>query len=590
MALDNGATFAGYTVVRRLSAGESGEVYLVHQPNFPGWQALEILPQTLAVDAEFRQRFERETSIAGQLYHPHIVEVHQHGQCNGRLWIAKDYVDGISAAQLMQERFPAVLPVAEVVGIVSAAAAALDYAHQRGLLHREVAPANILLTNPGEGEPRILLKDFGITRAAAGFGGAAVYQAPELLRGTDIDGRADQYALAATAWQLLTGAAPVGSGQSRPPKLSDVRPDLARLDDVFCTALASEPAGRYASCREFAEGFTAQAGIPTGDLVPDGQDVETTWVATIQPTDVVDYPAYGWPVTPALPVPAAPRFAPAPPPRRGTMLQSAAASLARRLDKFSATTRQPGKRRSRRVLLVSAAAVALVGSLVVAILVGRSATTHSTSAAGPVTSASSSPSAPATSTPSVAPAPLDGTYRIEVQRSKQTYNYTPSPQPPNVNTWWAIRSACTPAECRAAATLLDDTDHARAKPTVRPIILVFGEGQWQSRPETVQFACIGPNGTSNRQMTTQVLSLRPQPAGDLVGEMVVTVQSNECGQQAAVIRIPAVASRVGDVPPGVKVPDPATTPPTPETPSETPPESPPENSPTPSAPTTGPGR
>ncbi|BCI89740.1 hypothetical protein NIIDMKKI_49460 [Mycobacterium kansasii] len=126
--------------------------------------------------------------------------------------------------------------------------------------------------------------------------------------------------------------------------------------------------------------------------------------------------------------------------------------------------------------------------------------------------------------------------------------------------------------------MLDDNDHTQAKSGVRPLVLEFGQGQWKSRSEAVQFACIGPNGAASTQATTQVLSLRPQPVGDLVGEMVVTVHSNDCGQQGAVIRIPAVASRSGDLPPAVNVPDPVTIP---------------ENPPATTTPTTlpsGPGR
>jgi serine/threonine protein kinase, bacterial len=88
--------------------------------------------------------------------------------------------------------------------------------------------------------------------------------------------------------------------------------------------------------------------------------------------------------------------------------------------------------------------------------------------------------------------------------------------------------------------------------------MTFGDGRWQSEPQTTQFPCVGKNGMAQMQTTTLVLSLRPRPQGDFVGEETVTVDTNECGQRAAVIRIPAVASRSGDVPAGVTVPDPAT--------------------------------
>ncbi len=579
MALVNGATFAGYTVVRRLGAAETGEVYLVHQPGSPGWQALKVLPLAMSSDGEFRRRFHQETEIAAKLYHPHIVEVHDRGEFEGQLWIAMDYIEGINVAQLMRERFPAVLPVGEVLAIVTAAAGALDYAHQRGLLHRDVKPANILLINPGAGEPRILLTDFGIARQRGVSGATIAYAAPEQLMGAEVDGRADQYALAATALHLLTGAPPVESPHaplSIPPKLSDLLPELARLDGVFSRALAEEPADRFGSCREFADAVNEQLGVAIGGRSPEAAQAGGHWAAAAagQEAYVVDYPAYGWPETAeAEEQPAAnPAPEPATSDPRGTILRSAAASLARRLDEFSTATKEPAaptKRRSRRILVGSAAALLLVGLITVGILIGRRTTTTSTHAASPETSASAAPSTPATGAPVVAPVPLDGTYRIEVQRSKQTYDYTPSPQPPNVSTWWAIRSSCTPTGCLAAATMLDDNDHTQAKPNTKPLIMEFGDGQWRSRSETVQFPCIGSNGSASSQTTTQVLSLRPQPEGGLVGEMVVTVQTNECGQQAAVIRIPAVASRSGDMPPAVTVPEPATVTDTPITPTTT---------------------
>ena len=161
--------------------------------------------------------------------------------------------------------------------------------------------------------------------------------------------------------------------------------------------------------------------------------------------------------------------------------------------------------------------------------------------------------------------PLDGTYRLEVQRDRQTFNYVPDPQPPNVQTWWAFRSSCTAAACTAAATQLDDDDHTQAmSPGSSPLVMQFGDGQWQSQPETSQFPCVAGNGIGQTETTSQVLSLRPRPQGDFIGEEEVRVQTNECGQRAAVIRIPALASRDGDVPATVDVPDPATiTPPNP---------------------------
>jgi serine/threonine protein kinase, bacterial len=148
---------------------------------------------------------------------------------------------------------------------------ALDYAKQRGLLHRDVKPANILLTEPEDGERRVMLADFGIARQLADVSGLTAtnmtvgtvsYAAPEQLMGADIDGRADQYALAATAFHLLTGAPPYQHSNpvavisqhlnAAPPKLSDQRPELAYLDPVLSKALAKDPSDRFDRCREFA--------------------------------------------------------------------------------------------------------------------------------------------------------------------------------------------------------------------------------------------------------------------------------------------------------------------------------------------------
>src|SRR5882724_2689154 len=145
MSLASGDVFAGYEVQRMLGAGGMGEVYLVRHPRLPRLYALKTLSASLTGDDEFRRRFVREAELAAELSHPHIVGVHDRGEYEGRLWIAMDYVDGVDASQLLRERFPVGMPEREVTEIVTAVADALDYAHGRQLLHRDVKPANILL-------------------------------------------------------------------------------------------------------------------------------------------------------------------------------------------------------------------------------------------------------------------------------------------------------------------------------------------------------------------------------------------------------------------------------------------------------------
>lgn len=271
MPLADGAEFAGYTIERLLGTGGMGEVYLVRHPRLPRLEALKILPARVSADVEYRQRFAREADNAAAMWHPHIVAVHDRGEYEGQLWIAMDYVEGTDAAQLMRDRYPIGMSPNEAFEIVSAIADALDHAHERRLLHRDVKPANILLSDPRVGARRILLADFGIARATNDGNnftatnmtvGSVGYAAPEQLMGKALDGRADQYALACTAFHLLTGGPPfgdsnpaavIGNHLSGPaPQLSSVRTDLGPIDDVLARAMSKEPYQRFGTCREFA--------------------------------------------------------------------------------------------------------------------------------------------------------------------------------------------------------------------------------------------------------------------------------------------------------------------------------------------------
>src|ERR1700720_4397308 len=128
MPLNQGDVFAGYTIVRRLGSGGMGEVYLVQPPRPPRRDALKVLPATLTADAEYRQRFSREADIAAELWHPHIVGIHDRGEFEGQLLVSMDYGEGPDAAEFAAPRFSPGLPKAEVFEIVTAVADALDYA------------------------------------------------------------------------------------------------------------------------------------------------------------------------------------------------------------------------------------------------------------------------------------------------------------------------------------------------------------------------------------------------------------------------------------------------------------------------------
>ncbi|MDT5149534.1 MAG: hypothetical protein QOI01_1267 [Mycobacterium sp.] len=284
MPLTPGQTFAGYTVLRLLGAGGMGEVYLAEHPRLPRQEAVKILRKDVSADDEYRARFEREADVVARLFHPNIVGIHDRGDVDGQLWISMDFVEGTDAGNLLQDRYRQGMPPESVVHLVSEVAAALDYAHQKLLLHRDVKPANILLTDL-DSRPRALLADFGIARriddttrltATSMTVGTVAYAAPEQLMGAHVDGRADQYALAATTFQLLTGSplfhdanpAVVISKHltAPPPEIATRRPELSDLGPVFSKALAKSPEDRYDTCGDFAAALRARIGTIADEL------------------------------------------------------------------------------------------------------------------------------------------------------------------------------------------------------------------------------------------------------------------------------------------------------------------------------------
>jgi Protein kinase domain len=326
MPLAPGEVFAGYRIVRLLGSGGMGEVYLAQHPRLPRRDALKILPADVLSDPEYRQRFIREADLAAGLWHPNIVRVNDRGEFHGQLWIAMDYVDGTDASSVLRDRYPAGMPADEVAAIITAIASALDYAHQHGLLHRDVKPANILLGNPDDDERRILLGDFGIARNVGDISGLTAtnmavgtlpYAAPEQLMDDPMDGRADQYALAATAYRLLTGsplfpysnpAAVISRHLSTPPPaLAASHPELAGLDPTLARALAKDPADRLARCIDFARAFAhatptggrATAAAQTKQAPKASRLTAKTAVAPKPPVEA-DEPRPRWPIAVAV--------------------------------------------------------------------------------------------------------------------------------------------------------------------------------------------------------------------------------------------------------------------------------------------------
>ncbi|PPJ31629.1 hypothetical protein C5E45_27365 [Nocardia nova] len=267
MDSSHGGTLAGYAIEGVLGQGGMGTVYRARHPRLPRSVALKLLNADVSTDPELRARFEREANVVAHLDHPGIVGIHDRGLENGQPWFAMQYIEGTDASRLD----PRTVSVERAVRIVGEVAAALDYAHSHGVLHRDVKPANILLTTTQAGRvERAVLTDFGIARlmtantqltSTGTFTATLAYASPEQLSGIAVDHRTDQYSLACTLFALLCGRTPFAAndpGQvvaghlSRPVPPLD-RPDVPpQLNAVIARAMSKNPAERFASTGEFA--------------------------------------------------------------------------------------------------------------------------------------------------------------------------------------------------------------------------------------------------------------------------------------------------------------------------------------------------
>jgi serine/threonine-protein kinase len=255
-----GSMIGGYRIEQKLGEGGMGAVYRARHRSLPKDVALKVLWPSYLRIPQFRERFEQEADVLCRLEHPNVVSVMDKGEDDDMLWIAMQFVDGVDLHTALAEHGP--FPPEQAVAVVAAVGRALDHAHERGLLHRDVKPANIMLKR-GTGEA--MLTDFGIAKDAALASpltqtgvvlGTFAYSAPEQLGGMPMDGRADVYSLGAVLFELLTGrkAFPqegqyqlIAAVSFEPaPDLRTIRPDLPpALADVVGRALAKDPAQRY---------------------------------------------------------------------------------------------------------------------------------------------------------------------------------------------------------------------------------------------------------------------------------------------------------------------------------------------------------
>jgi predicted ATPase len=272
---------AGFRLERPLGRGGMGVVYRARDERLGRWVALKLIAPEFASDERFRARFERECRLAATVDHPNVIPIYEAGETDGRLFLAMRLVEGTNLLTLIRSEMR--IPPRRAVRLLAQIAAGLDAAHDRGLVHRDVKPQNILIVDPGAAE-HVYLTDFGLARLAGesseltegGYWvGTPDYVAPEQLRGDAVDRRADVYGLGCVLFHALTGRAPFDVTSVSEKLVAQLtvpapRPSVEvtgispALDAVLDRALAKAPDGRFSTAGEFAHAAIAALEEPSG--------------------------------------------------------------------------------------------------------------------------------------------------------------------------------------------------------------------------------------------------------------------------------------------------------------------------------------
>jgi eukaryotic-like serine/threonine-protein kinase len=340
--MEAGTLSGRYETGERLGAGGMSNVYKATDRILERTVAVKILAEHLSDDPRFVARFKREALAVAKLIHPNIVQVYDTGVDEDRHYIVMEYVEGRSGAQILQRQGPVEPEIAAEIGVQ--ACAGLDYAHRRGIIHRDVKPGNLMIVGGpvGGGEMVVKLTDFGIARAieqtritqVGSVVGTAAYLAPEQVRGEEATPATDVYALGVVLYQFLTGRLPyegsslaelaVRQQNEKPLPPSTYNGDVPEtLGGAVLRALEGDPNRRYASADELASGLrlglegedvtlpleegTAATRTLGGDTAATRNLGRDTAQTEYRPASQTRRPA------PRSPAPAP---APAPPPRR----------------------------------------------------------------------------------------------------------------------------------------------------------------------------------------------------------------------------------------------------------------------------------
>jgi serine/threonine-protein kinase len=529
-----GTPFGRYQLIELLGRGGMGEVWRAYDTTIDRMVALKVLLPHFAQDPTFDKRFRREARVAARLDDPHVVPIHDVGEIDGRLYVTMRLINGVDLQTLLDD---GPLEAGRAVHIIEQIASALNDAHQAGLVHRDVEPSNILLTN----SDFAYLIDFGIARATGESAltsanttiGTWAYMAPERFSTGEAAPSSDIYALACVLYQCLTGQPPfpgdtleqvaVGHMVAPPPQPSEERDTIPiALDQVIATGLAKQPTDRYPSTVEMAAAARRAITEPASQIRPaqptpvtPTRPVPSAWPDPAQTQRWQSNsgmapvaPAHFGEAPPHMPLPPPP-----PPPGSGPPV-----------------AKPPGRRTG--VVIGALAAVAL---LIIAVGVVATVTLirhdNQTTPAAPSSAAANA-------------GEFTGAYRAEYGPGTDLED-KPVPNAPATTSSWAVRSTCGAAGCVATAANISQGGVALVSN------LTFDKlgGTWVA-VGLASAQC----GDAPAELWV-VYKLQPQPDGTLTGETTRASAEGACSAKRTV-----KFTRTGD-PDLNKVPDPAVLPP-----------------------------